>query len=237
MHFGILGSEPFNQKSGYSSRLKQGKLLYLPLSRTISLIGKSGQWLVVGSIPGSVLPRGRDSVDRRRHLPPLLPHRLSRHRPGAECEYRHKVRASDPGQNGVNFQQFMSSKASDKLCQFSQCYGGCSWCHFITEVKPHWTRILLRWATAWKFLVLLTWAQISMLLMWVISVESEYPRVEVCHAGVISARGLPLGTTCNHCYKRFTRLYLQVCKSMPKFKINYSPTCCQIQYADACFHF
>ena len=61
----------------------------------------------MGSIPGSVLPRGRDSVDRRRHLPPLLPHRLSRHRPGAECEYRHKVRASDPGQNRVNFQQIM----------------------------------------------------------------------------------------------------------------------------------
>ena len=148
----------------------------------------------MGSIPGSVLPRGRDSVDRRRHLPPLLPHRLSRHRPGAECEYRHKVRGSDPGQNRVNFQQFMSSKASDKLCQ---CFGGCSWCHFITEVKPHWTRILLRWATSWKFLVLLTWADISKQLRceWSVSNLST-PRVEVCHAGVISARGPPLGTTC-----------------------------------------
>ena len=44
-------------------------------------------------------------------------------------------------------------------------------------------------------------------------------------------------STCNQCYKHFTGLNLQVCKNRPILKINYSPMCCQIQYADACFHF
>ena len=49
--------------------------------------------------------------------------------------------------------------------------------------------------------------------------------------------GRKLVATSHQCYTRFTGLYLQVCKNRPTFKINYSPTCCQIQYADACFHF
>ena len=32
-------------------------------------------------------------------------------------------------------------------------------------------------------------------------------------------------TSCNQCYKRFTGLYLQVCKSRPILQNNYSPTC------------
>ena len=43
--------------------------------------------------------------------------------------------------------------------------------------------------------------------------------------------------TCTQCYKRFIGLYLQVCKNRPIFKINQSPSYCQIQYADACFHY
>ena len=43
--------------------------------------------------------------------------------------------------------------------------------------------------------------------------------------------------TRNQCYKDFTGLYSQVCKHRPIFKVNYSPTCRQIQYVDARFHF
>ena len=44
-------------------------------------------------------------------------------------------------------------------------------------------------------------------------------------------------TTSHQFYKRFTGLHLQVCKNRPTFKINYSPKCCQIQYANAWFNF
>ena len=42
---------------------------------------------------------------------------------------------------------------------------------------------------------------------------------------------------CYQCYKHFTGLHLQVCKIKSVFKINKNLMCCQIQYADACFHF
>ena len=61
--------------------------------------------------------------------------------------------------------------------------------------------------------------------------------LDLCYKGKLVRKPVKKQRTRNQCYKDFTGLYSQVCKHRPIFKVNYSPTCCQIRYVDARFHF
>ena len=64
----------------------------------------------------------------------------------------------------------------------------------------------------------------------------ELPRHSDFRASMGCSLHLKLSTS-SQSYKRFTGLNVQVCKNRPIFKIDYIPTCCQIQNAEACFHY